>query len=171
MISTYEKIASVTVGSGGAANIEFTSIPGTYDDLILVASLRGDNATIAVGSRITYNNNAANYSERLLYGDGTSALSANRTGTYTVWGGNAVGSTATASTFSTVEIYIPNYAGSTNKSASHISMTENNATAAQIYADATLWANTAAITSIKLTADAGNYVQHSTAFLYGIKKS
>jgi hypothetical protein len=27
MATTYEIIASVTVGSGGAANIEFTSIP------------------------------------------------------------------------------------------------------------------------------------------------
>jgi hypothetical protein len=34
MANTYEAIATVTVGSGGAANIEFTSIPGTYTDLI-----------------------------------------------------------------------------------------------------------------------------------------
>jgi hypothetical protein len=35
MATTYEIIASVTVGSGGAANIEFTSIPATYTDLVL----------------------------------------------------------------------------------------------------------------------------------------
>jgi hypothetical protein len=34
MATTYEIIASVTVGSGGAANIEFTSIPATYTDLV-----------------------------------------------------------------------------------------------------------------------------------------
>jgi hypothetical protein len=35
MATTYEIIASVTVGSGGAADIEFTSIPATYTDLVV----------------------------------------------------------------------------------------------------------------------------------------
>ena len=34
MANTYTLIASLTVGSGGAANIEFTSIPATYTDLL-----------------------------------------------------------------------------------------------------------------------------------------
>jgi hypothetical protein len=38
MATTYEIIASVTVGSGGAADIEFTSIPATYTDLNYSAS-------------------------------------------------------------------------------------------------------------------------------------
>jgi hypothetical protein len=36
-------ISSVTVGSGGAADIEFTSIPATYTDLLVKISIR--NAT------------------------------------------------------------------------------------------------------------------------------
>ena len=40
MALTYTALASVTVGSGGAANIEFTSIPGTYTDLVMLVSLR-----------------------------------------------------------------------------------------------------------------------------------
>jgi hypothetical protein len=35
MATTYEIISSVTVGSGGAADIEFTSIPATYTDLVI----------------------------------------------------------------------------------------------------------------------------------------
>jgi hypothetical protein len=35
MATTYEAIATVEVGSGGAANIEFTSIPATYTDLVI----------------------------------------------------------------------------------------------------------------------------------------
>ena len=31
--TSYESIATVSVGSGGAANVEFTSIPGTYTHL------------------------------------------------------------------------------------------------------------------------------------------
>jgi hypothetical protein len=34
MATTYEAIATVEVGSGGAADIEFTSIPQTYTDLL-----------------------------------------------------------------------------------------------------------------------------------------
>jgi hypothetical protein len=42
MATTYTLInSSVTVGSGGAADIEFTSIPATYTDLLLVLSGRG----------------------------------------------------------------------------------------------------------------------------------
>jgi len=36
MANTLKKIQTVTVGSGGAASIEFTSIPQTYTDLKLV---------------------------------------------------------------------------------------------------------------------------------------
>ena len=40
MANTYEAIATVEVGSGGAANIELTSIPATYTDLSLFISTR-----------------------------------------------------------------------------------------------------------------------------------
>ena len=40
MATTYTLISSVTVGSGGAASIEFTSIPSTYTDLVLKLSAR-----------------------------------------------------------------------------------------------------------------------------------
>ena len=37
---TYTLISTVTVGAGGAASIDFNSIPGTYTDLLLVVSVR-----------------------------------------------------------------------------------------------------------------------------------
>jgi hypothetical protein len=51
MANTYEAIATVEVGSGGAANIEFTSIPATYTDLAIAFSIRG---TLNTGSGVTY---------------------------------------------------------------------------------------------------------------------
>ncbi len=74
-------------------------------------------------------------------------------------------------TFANGEIYIPNYTASVNKSVSIDSVTENNATSAIAALDAGLWANTAAITSINLNGNNGNFVQYSTAYLYGIVKS
>jgi hypothetical protein len=49
---TMVKIDTVTVGSGGAASIEFTNIPQTYTDLQIVLSAR--SATSDVFSQITF---------------------------------------------------------------------------------------------------------------------
>ena len=42
---TYKPIATVTVGAGGAASIDFTSIPGTYTDLLVLISARSTRST------------------------------------------------------------------------------------------------------------------------------
>jgi hypothetical protein len=166
MATTFVKIATVTVGSGGAANIQFTSIPSTYTDLCLRASTRGD-----VGNdygQVIINGSTSGYTRKTLLGNGSGTASASFTSEYF----NTVNpSTATASTFSNVEFYFPNYAGSTNKSVSTNAVTENNATGATALMQAVLWSNTAAITSLSLTQDGGNFVQYSTATLYGISKS
>jgi hypothetical protein len=82
------------------------------------------------------------------------------------------GASATSSTFGNGELYIPNYAGSTNKSYSADSVAETNATATFMYLTAGLWSNTAAINSITMTPQGGsNFVQYTTATLYGISKS
>ena len=87
--------------------------------------------------------------------------------------GNGVGGTATANTFGNMEIYIPNYAGSSNKSVSVNQVGEDNAATAYATLLAGLWSNTAAITSIKLTPFSGgaSFVQYSTAYLYGVKNA
>ena len=69
MPSTYELIASYTVGAGGAASIDFTSIPATYTDLVLKLSSR----TATGGANDVYiqfntDSTSANYSERQLQG-------------------------------------------------------------------------------------------------------
>jgi hypothetical protein len=170
---TYKKIASVTVGSGGAANIEFTSIPGTYTDLVIKISGR----TTATGTpwtniQMEFNGSGGTaYSGRLLFGDGSAAASASVSSEANARLQYASNAGATASTFGNSEVYIPNIAGSTNKSISADSVTENNATQSFTGLGASLWANTAAITSIKLTPSSGTFVQYSTAVLYGISKS
>ena len=85
--------------------------------------------------------------------------------------GQVNGATATANTFANVSIYIPNYTSANYKSVSIDAVTENNATTAYAFLSAGLWSNTAAITSATITNSSGNYVQYSTAYLYGIKNS
>jgi hypothetical protein len=82
------------------------------------------------------------------------------------------GSTSTSSTFSNVEIYIPNYTGNTNKVASASCVVEGNlATTYPITINATLLSNTAAITSLTLSCNAGDFASGSRFDLYGIKNS
>ena len=166
MATTYEAIATVTVGSGGAANIEFTSIPATYTDLLLKISLRGSFAAPGDNITLTINNSAID-TPKTLYGNGATATSAN--GDPFVY----TGSTATASTFGNGEFYIPNYRSSNNKSISFDGVSENNATTAYAFLNAALWSNSSAITSIKLVPQggAGTWVQYSTAYLYGISNA
>jgi hypothetical protein len=153
------------VGSGGAASIDFTSIPQIYTDLAIKISARWDASFNASTLSITFNGSSANFSSRVIEGSGSSVSSFTSTNNI----GNAQGTSSTANTFSSVDVYIPNYAGSNNKSFSADGVTENNGTIAYATLNAGLWSQTAAITSIGIAIS--NLVQYSTATLYGIKNS
>lgn len=173
---TYKKIASVTVGAGGAANIEFTSIPGTYTDILLKASVRNTGANGYDGIQISFNGapSGSAYSGRNLQDYVTAVISQNNTGQSSFSYFYSSGANATASTFANSELYIPNYAGSSNKSISADSATEANSASAFTSSRtlaAGLWASSSAITSLRLTPSTGNFAEFSTAVLYGISKS
>jgi hypothetical protein len=166
MANTFKKIQTVTVGSGGAANIEFTSIPQTYTDLKLVVSARGTAAFGSSGNFYTIRPNGlnTNLSSRYLLGIGTSASS----GTYQPYGYMAA-SDYTASVFGNNEHYIPNYTSANYKSFSTDSVNETNAsTVYGLVLDAGLWSSTSAITSITLVPGGGNFAEYSSATLYGV---
>jgi hypothetical protein len=167
---TYKKIASVTVGAGGAASMEFTSIPGTYTDLVILYSARTNRASEVVDNiNISFNSSTSNFTSRYLVGTGTivvSSTSLNR------FGGFATGASATASTFGNSLVYIPNYASATNKSFSVDAVSETNGTTSYQIFSAGLWSQTSAITTITFTSNTSDsFVQYSTAVLYGISKS
>jgi hypothetical protein len=173
---SYTLISTQTVGAGGAASIDFTSIPQTYTDLIVVFSLRGTVSAGVSNVKLTFNGSTTGYSGRTLMGFGSGAgYSETNVDQYsTPWPfinlyAN-VGSTSTASTFSNGSLLVPNYTGSANKSVSIDWVNETNATAAWSGINAGLWSNTSAITSLSLGAYSGNFVQYSTASLYGINR-
>jgi hypothetical protein len=171
---TFTQIGSaVIVGSGGQANITFTSIPATFTDLIVKLSIRTNRSAVEESINIEYNASGGTaYSSRRLYGTGSAAASDSGTSQAFTKFYSVNSATSTALTFGNADIYIPNYAGSTNKSVSVDAVTENNATAATAGTLAGLWANAAAITSIKLTpGSAGTILEHSTAYLYGVSNA
>lgn len=170
MANTYQLINSNTVGSGGVSSVTFSSIPATYTDLKVVASAR-TNASNAYNDWIvvSYNGSTTSLSFRELEGIGTSAASYSGSSGLAM---TANTSAHTANTFSNADLYLPNYAGSNNKSYSADGVTENNGTDSHQTILAGLWANSAAITSIALTPNSGTlFVQYSTFYLYGIKNS
>ena len=167
MATTYEAIATVTVTGATAANIQFTSIPATYTDLLLKVSARTNQVSVTSEINVTLNGSSSNITYRGLYGNGSSAGSQTLT-RHPILG---TGSSATANTFGNSEVYIPNYAGSNNKSSSADAVAESNTTTVFSYLNAALWSDSAAITSVTLTPDSGSFVQYSSATLYGIKNS
>jgi len=174
MATTCELIAK-NVLTSTATDIDFTSIPATYDDLWLLVSARTDNAGQIYGSkRIRVGNGSIdtgnNYSWRYLEGNGASATSGATSNTSFLFTGGATGATATANTFSSMELYIPNYAGSANKSMSLTMVQETNGSTAYMEAVAGIWSSGSAITHLRIYT-LENFVSGTSAYLYGITKA
>ena len=104
-MATYTLISSVTVGSGGAATIAFTSIPADYTDLLLRVSARTTNANSAENMTMSINGSTANQSGKYLFGNG----STKSFGSITNWDVGIQGTITTSNTFASTDIYIPNY--------------------------------------------------------------
>jgi hypothetical protein len=162
MPNTYKLISSVTVGSGGASSIDFTDIPQTYTDLKIVTSTRAPG----VDNQIRFNGVSANRSSRFLYSTGGGVSGSQDNADIQLQGSSAT--SYSANTFGMHEIYISNYASSQNKPVSITSCAENNNVTGFTFLGTGLWQNSAAITSISIYNSSGNYVQHSTAYLYGV---
>jgi hypothetical protein len=171
-MATYIQIGStVTVGSGGAATIDFSSIPATYTDLCLKVSARSNRSATTDTMFLKFNGTSTPYPTRRLYAFGTTIGSDSPSSTGFIVGG-VTGATATSFTFTNTEIYASNYAGSTQKSISLDGVSEDNSASGNfLLLEAGLWQNTAAINQITLSCDVGTFVEYSTASLYGIKNS
>lgn len=173
MATTMKLIAKQTLGSD-TASVSFSSIPGSpYTDLLLQISARSTRSGAGVATdtlTIGFNSSTSNFSRRALYGGGSTGVGSLSTSTNLVT--ELPSANSTASTFSNDAIYIPNYAGSTNKSFSSEGAEESNQGEAYIVIGAHLWSNTAAITSIELaTANSQNFKSGSSFYLYGITKA
>jgi len=160
-----------------AASIEFTSIPQTYTDLVMLLSTRqsqtfGDGLGYP-GLRI--NSGTTGYSQRMLNGDGSTASSLSYTTiSYIFWYG--ANDALTTNTFGNTSIYFPNYTSAAAKSLSIDATFENNSTGARQSIIAGLSSSTSAITSLQFYAlDSGlnntpTFSVGTTLSLYGVLK-
>jgi hypothetical protein len=168
MPSAYTFISSVTVGSGGAASVTFSSIPATYTDLLVHTSARQGSAGTEM--QLTFNGSSTSFTNRRLYGTGTGAAADSASTTF-ISNLQSNDGAFTATTFGNGDWYIPNYRSANYKLLSADGVTESNASTALSMLTSGLWSNTAAITSITLTAQIPNFVQYSTFYLYGISNA
>jgi hypothetical protein len=164
MPSTYEPIATTTLGSA-VSTYQFTSIPSTYTDLVVIMQ-----PALSVSNNAIYldfnNDTATNYSWTALSGNGSAASSAR--------GSNqGLGSVANDLLYpistlgaTTIIMNIQNYANTTtNKTYLIRGGQAGSGTQALIG----LWRNTAAINAIKFYASGSNFSIGSIFTLYGIK--
>jgi hypothetical protein len=162
----FESIATVTLGSA-ASNIEFTSIPSTYQHLqlriISKSTSNEDN-----GDMIFNADTGNNYAWHSLYGTGAVAgadASASRANIVAL----RLAGSSFASVFTGNVIDILDYASTTKNKTVRMFNGQDNNGSGLVQINSGLWMSTSAVTSIKFTARSFNFAQHSTAALYGVK--
>ena len=174
MANTYTLISS-NVLSSATATVTFSSIPATYTDLVLRCSIRrAATSNQSTDLKITFNaDTATNYSKTSISGDGATASSARQSNTSAQFFLDlSAGSASTANTFSSFEMYFPNYTSTSNRPLSGFGVNENNTTTAYMVAQAGLYRGTSAISSIEITQPStGSFDTNSSFYLYGIKNS
>jgi hypothetical protein len=157
--ATYEPIATTTLGSN-THTVTFSSIPGTYTDLVLVMS--GSITTGATDGCIVINSDTANnYSRTYMYGNGSSAAS----------GRNAPIDAAYGTYWDTgMSNSIWHFMNYSNTTTYKTILTRNNAPSNSTYAGVGIWRSTSAITRLDIQPSvlARDWVSGSTFTLYGI---
>ena len=168
----FESIATVTVGSGGASSIEFTSIPGTYQHLQVRGVARRDDA-FATGSVYVQVNSdtGSNYAYHVLNGDGSSASASAGSSAAFMFLGQSTANGAASSIFAAYVADLLDYASTSKTKVLRAMGAHDSNGSGNFRLLSGLWNSTSAVTSLKLyPSTAGvNFVQHTTFALYGIK--
>ena len=176
MANTYQLIQGFEFTTT-TASIEFTSIPATYTDLILKVSNRTQDTSSREEIRLTINGDTgSNYATTRTYSvdNLTYLINQQSSGTPTQQSfGEFTGNGAVSNCFGHAEFYFPNYTESIYKAIQCVWTAENFSNTSYMYGlTYSTWANTNAITSIKLEGDTGDsFLTYSSAYLYGIKNS
>ena len=166
--TSFESIATVTVGAGGSSSITFSSIPSTYKHLQIRAIARSARASGLDDMSIKVNSSSSTGASHILYGNGSSAAAAGYTG-YIPFVSYFPTAGTTASVFSAIIIDILDYTD-TNKNKTLRTLTGFDANGSgDISLNSNLALDTTAISSIVLSMNNGNMVQYSHFALYGIK--
>lgn len=182
MPTTYTLITATNLLSA-AADITFSSISQTYDDLLFKVSARGTASSPSRAIRIELNGNTtySNYTSIMGGAGDNNTIFADKftsgTGLPFYAYGTPAATATSANSFSTHEVYIAKYSNGSNKK---MIVFNGGAESAQInFSGGTRYAtwaggefdSTSAITSVKFYPDSGNFATYTSISLYGIKNS
>ena len=168
---SYDSIATVTVGSGGASNVTFNSIPQTYTHLELRWIYRMRDYSASASQAYIPFNGVRNglYSLHSLVGNGTSVSASGNGGLSETYIQLGTGPTAIANAFGAGVTSFLDYTNTNkNKAMLNIGGYENNGSGA-IVINTGLIPITAALSSFSITPQDGNFAEYSQFALYGIK--
>ena len=164
--NSYFSIATAT-GTGSSSTISFTSIPNSYTHLQIRFTGKGTGSA-EVSSKIRFNSDTgSNYSWHQLYGYNFSPGASNGVSVGGILGFYTTG-TNDSNVVGVGVVDILDYTN-VNKYTTTRLLSGMNGTNGYIGLHSGLWQNTAAITSIDIAIDSGNWATTTQIALYGVK--
>lgn len=171
---TYTLISS-NVLSVATASVTFSSIPSTYTDIVLHASVRTTRSQVFDYINLTMNGTGGTaYTSTEVYGNGGGLTGATQIAGPVNYLEFISGNTAATNAFGYTEVYFSQYKNTSyQKNLNALSGVGTTSPASSAYVDA--WAglfnSTSAISSITMTPGTGNFVAGTSFYLYGIANS
>jgi len=164
---------SETVTSGSQSSVTFSSIPGTYRDLLVVVTGRSTVSALNADVAIRFNGDTGSNYDHILQAQNNTGVAGGAAVTQTFGRmGWLVGATGPANLRSSGKITIYDYASTTfyKQWSSEEQYLRQGTTAGSVFAGSYVgdWRSTAAITSITVFPDSGNFVDGTVATLYGV---
>ena len=159
--------------TGSSNSLSFSSIPSTFQDLMIVLNARSTNASTTTQAIMFFNGDvsSSNYSATWIDGNGSSATSGRQSNfaqLYCVDGMPAA--SATSGIFSSTVFHILNYASTSTFKTVLIRQAADLNGSGLSRLTVGLWrATPAAISSLGINAVSGNYAAGSTLTLYGVR--
>ncbi len=169
-ISAFDALASIIL-TATAASVTFAGIPVGYRHLQVRSTARQDTGTLNQTYMRFNGDTGTNYSSHTLVGDGSAASTAGSGGANQPFFTIAVkpGSSQTSGVFGAVITDVLDYAViGKNKTARSLAGVDVNGSGYAWFASGA-WYNTAAISTITLVTETGNFTVGSTFTLYGVK--
>lgn len=164
------KISETILGST-ASSVTFSSIPGTYQNLLIECMTRGDASSGEVGTSMTFNGSSSGYSYTRMYttSSGSTPGQDRSTSDSKMDLGATTAATSTSNIPAHTKITVGNYAQTTfSKSVIVECQCWDEGSNGRLYHNGGTWNNTAAITSITISVASGNFIAGSTFTLYGM---
>ncbi len=171
--NSFESIATVTVGSGGASSVTFSSIPSTYAHLQIRYTARSSESANDSWCYTTFNGSTSGtdyYYLHYLLGNGSSASASAADNINAVYTGRLAAANSGTSIFGVGVIDILDYANTNkNKTVRVLSGCDRNG-AGDVVLNSGLYISTTAISSLNIVpGNSASFAQYSQFALYGIK--